>query len=192
MKKRIFILLFSSLSFVNYSQNLQVTETISIPTKISTQGDNIELNGFALRVVKSYNLYLASLYLAEKTTDPKVFLEQNKPIALRMHIISSLVQRSRWQNTIKQGFLNSTGGNITGLESRIERMLSIVKSEYKDDDIFLFVYSPVKKTTFIYLNDVQIEAIEGEDFKKGFYGIYFGEKPWSQVLKDGMLGIKKF
>jgi hypothetical protein len=192
MKKRIFLLLFSSLSFISYSQNVQVTETISIPTKISPLGDNLELNGFALREVKSYKLYLASLYLAEKSTDSKVFLEQNKPIALRMHIISSLVQKSRWENTITQGFLNSTGGNITGLESRIERMKILVKSEYKDDDTFMFAYSPLKKTTFIYLNDTQIEAIEGEDFKKAFFGIYLGEKPWSQSLKDGMLGIKKF
>ncbi|TRX38814.1 hypothetical protein FNW52_01860 [Flavobacterium sp. ZT3R18] len=192
MKKNLFLLLFSTLNFISYSQNVQVTETISIPTKISSQGDNLELNGFALREVKSYKLYLASLYLAEKSTDSKVFLEQNKPITLRIHIISSLVQRSRWENTIAQGFLNSTGGNITGLESRIERMKSIVKSEYKDDDTFMFTYSPQKKITFIYLNDVQIEAIEGEDFKKGFFGLYLGEKPWSQSLKEGMLGLKKF
>lgn len=192
MKKRIFLLLFSSLSFISYSQDVQVTETISIPTKISPLGDNLELNGFALREVKSYKLYLASLYLAEKSTDSKIFLEQNKSIALRMHIISSLVQKSRWENTITQGFLNSTGGNITGLESRIERMKTLVKSEYKDDDTFMFAYSPLKKITFIYLNDTQIEAIEGEDFKKAFFGIYLGEKPWSQSLKDGMLGIKKF
>lgn len=192
MKKKIFLLLLSSLSYFGYSQDVQVTETVSIPTKISPQGDNLVLNGYALREVKSYKLYIASLYLAEKTTDPKVFLEQNKPIALRMHMISSLVQKSRWQNTIRQGFLNSTGGNITGLETRIERMITIVKSEYKDDDNFTFAYSPQKKTTFIYLNDTQIEAIEGEDFKKGFFGIYFGEKPWSQKLKDGMLGIKNF
>jgi hypothetical protein len=192
MKKRIFILLFSSLSLMSYSQNVQVTETISIPTKISSQGDNLDLNGYALREVKTYKLYLCSLYLTEKTTDPKVFLEQNKPVAIRFHIISSLVQKSRWQNTITQGFLNSTGGNITGLESRIERIKNIVKSEYNDDDIFMFAYSPVKKTTFIYLNDKQVDAIEGEDFKKGLFGIYFGEKPWSQTIKDGMLGIKKF
>ena len=192
MKKRIFLLLFSTLSFVCYSQNVQVTETISIPTKISSQGDNLELNGYSLREAKSYKLYLASLYLTEKTTDSKVFLEQNKPIALRIHVISSLVQRSRWENTIKQGFINSTGGNITGLESRIERIKTVVKSEYKDDDTFMFAYSPQKKITFIYLNDIQIEAIEGEDFKKGFFGIYLGEKPWNQNLKDGMLGIKKF
>lgn len=192
MKKRIFLLLFSSLSFLSYSQNLQVTETISIPTKVSSQGDNLDLNGFALREAKSYKLYLCSLYLTQKTTDPKVFLDQNIPVALRFHVISSLVQRSRWQNTITQGFLNSTGGNITGLESRMERIKNIVKSEYNDDDIFMFSYSPVKKTTFIYINDKQVEAIEGEDFKKAFFGIYFGEKPWSQVIKDGMLGIKKF
>jgi hypothetical protein len=192
MKKKIFLLLFSSLSFISYSQNVQVTENISIATKISPLGDNLELNGFALREVKSYKLYLASLYLAEKSTDSKVFLEQNKPIALRIHIISSLVQKSRWENTIIQGFLNSTGGNITGLESRIERVKILVKSEYKDDDTFMFAYSPQKKTTFIYLNDTQIETIEGEDFKKAFFGIYLGEKPWSQNLKDGMLGVKKF
>ena len=192
MKKKYFFLLFSLWSFIAYSQNVQVTETISIPTKINPQGENLELNGFAIREVKSYRLYVASLYLAEKTTDPKVFLELSKPIALRMHMISSLVQRSRWQNTIRQGFLNSTGGNIVGLENRIERVITIVKSEYKDDDTFTFAYSPQKKITFIYLNDNQIEAIEGEDFKKGFFGIYFGEKPWSQKLKDGMLGIKKF
>lgn len=192
MKKRIFILLFSSLSLMSYSQNVQVTETISIPTKISSQGDHLDLNGYALREAKSYKLYLCSLYLMEKTTDPKVFLEQNKPVAIRFHIISSLVQKSRWQNTITQGFLNSTGGNITGLESRIERIKNIVKSEYNDDDIFMFAYSPVKKTTFIYLNDKQVDAIEGEDFKKGLFGIYFGEKPWNQTIKDGMLGIKKF
>jgi hypothetical protein len=192
MKKRIFILLFSSLCFISYSQNVQITETISIPSKINPQGDNLELNGHALRVVKSYKLYLTSLYLAEKSSDANTFLQQNKPIALRMNIISALVQRSRWEHTITQGTLNSTGGNITGLESRIERMKTVVKSEYKDDDIFLFVYSPAKKTTFIYLNDVQIEAIEGEDFKKAFFGIYFCENPWSQILKDGMLGIKKF
>lgn len=192
MKKRIFLLLFSSLSLMSYSQNMQVTETISIPTKISSQGENLDLNGFALREAKSYKLYLCSLYLMEKTSDSKVFLEQNKPAALRFHIISSLVQKSRWENTIAQGFLNSTGGNITGLESRIERIKNIVKSEYKDDDIFLFAYSATKKITYIYLNDTQIEAIEGEDFKKGFFGIYFGDKPWSQTIKDGMLGIKKF
>jgi hypothetical protein len=192
MKKRIYILLFSTLSFISYSQNTQVTETISIPNKISLQGDNLELNGYSLREVKSYKLYLASLYLTEKSTNSKLILEENKTIALKMHIISSLVQRSRWENTIIQGFINSTGGNITGLESRIERTKSIVKSEYKDDDTFTFAYSPTKKTTFIYLNDTQIEAIEGEDFKKAFFGIYLGEKPWNQNLKDGMLGIKKF
>ncbi|EKT3956484.1 chalcone isomerase family protein [Flavobacterium psychrophilum] len=192
MKKRIFLLLFSSLSLMSYSQNMQVAENISIPTKIVSQGDNLDLNGYALREAKFYKLYFCSLYLSEKSTDPKVFLDQNKPVALRFHIISSLVQRSRWENTITQGFQSSTGGNITGLESRIELIKNIVKSEYKDDDIFLFSYSPVKKTTIIYLNDIQVGSVEGEDFKKAFFGIYFGEKPWNQVIKDGMLGIKKF
>jgi hypothetical protein len=192
MKKRIFLLLFSSLSLMSYSQNVQVTETISIPTKISSEGNNLDLNGFALREAKSYKLYLCSLYLTQKTSDPKVFLDQNIPVSLRFHVISSLVQKSRWENTITQGSLNSTGGNIAGLESRIERLKNIVKSEYNDDDIFLFSYSPAKKTTFIYINDKQVEAIEGEDFKKAFFGIYFGENPWNQAIKDGMLGIKKF
>ena len=108
-------------------------------------------------------------------------------MAVRLHIISSMINSENMSEAINEGFVKSTGGNTAPIKDKIDAFIKVFAEPIKVDDIFKLVYVAGEGVK-IYKNDVYKSTVSGLDFKKALFGIWLGNDPVSGSLKKGMLG----
>ncbi len=148
------------------------------------------LNGAGIRSKFFFDLYVGGLYLKNKTSNALHVINSDEPMAIKLHITSSLITSKKMMDATMEGFENSTKGNIKPLKKQIDEFINVFKKEIKDGDIYDFVYTP-QIGVKIFKNSKLITTIKGLEFKKALFGIWFCEKPAQKSLKKEMLGVKQ-
>lgn len=160
----------------------------SFPDALEAGGTSLVLNGGGVREKMWIDVYVAGLYLPAKNKNGTEIINADHPMAVRLHIVSSMVNSDNMSEAVNEGFEKSTNGNTAPLRDRIDAFLDVFKREpVKVDDIYKIVYSPGEGVK-IYKNDSLKSTVSGLDFKKALFGIWLGDNPVSASLKKGMLG----
>ncbi len=168
--------------------------TFSSATKISgvnmpnTLQNGLILNGAGIRSKFFFDLYVGGLYLKNRSSNALHIINSNEPMAIKLHITSSLITSQKMMDATMEGFENSTKDNIKPLKKQIDKFIDVFKKEIKDGDIYDFVYIP-QVGVKIFKNSKLITTIKGLEFKKALFGIWFCDKPAQESLKKEMLGI---
>ena len=160
---------------------------INMPETLKAGETTLELNGAGVRSKYFIKLYVGGLYLQTKTKDAKKVLDSDEPMAIRLHIISSMITSEKMEESTREGFENSMDGNTDALKGEIEMFIEIFKKEIKDGDTFNMVYVPGKGLE-VYKNDKLETTIDNPAFKKALFGIWLGEDPAQSSLKEDMMG----
>lgn len=145
------------------------------------------LNGQGVRDKFFMDLYECGLYLTQKSQDAQQIIEEDQAMSLKLHIVSSLITSKKMEDGTLEGFEKSTNGNIEPLKSEIETFISIFKN-MKNNDTYDFFYLPTSGVK-IYKNGKLISTILGIDFKKALFGIWLGDEPAQESLKNDLLGL---
>jgi hypothetical protein len=148
---------------------------------------NLKLQGTGVREKFFFDLYVGALYLQTPKMDAKEILEADEQMGLKLHIISSMITSQKMEDATREGFENSLGKEIDSLKNEIEAFISVFKEEIKIGDVYDLVYTP-NVGVDIYKNTIFKKTIPSLAFKKALFGIWLGEKPAQQSLKDAMLG----
>jgi hypothetical protein len=158
---------------------------------IETFGEHkLVLNGAGVREKWWIDMFVGGLYLPQKSSNAKAILESGKPLAVKMHIVSGLINSERMIGAIDDGFRKSTQGNTEPLVHKINEFKGFFKEEINDDDVFDFVYDP-DLGVVVYKNDTKLGHVEGEDFRIAFFGIWLSDTPATPEMKEAMLGLAK-
>lgn len=186
MLKRISILL---LAIVLFSAQAYAKEIAGIimPETVTGDSTTLVLNGAGVRTKLFIKTYAAGLYLVQKNSDPRKILAAEETMAIRLHIISSLITAARMEEAVREGFDKSTGPNTGRIRPQIEKFISVFKEKIKENDVYDFVYSPGKGVE-IYKNNRLFEVISGPAFKQALFGIWLSDNPVQESLKEEMLG----
>jgi hypothetical protein len=160
---------------VNFSDEMQV------------DGTALVLNGLGLRQATSFkvNIYVAGLYLAEKSSDSNIILQSTTPKRLVLHFLRNLGSKDltkAWDD----GFANNVANQIPVLRERIEKIKSFTK-DMKTGQELIFTYKPGTGIE-VGIDSAVVGTVEGDDFAKAFLSIWLGPNPPNQNLKDGILG----
>ncbi len=161
---------------------------VNVADKATIGGEELILNGAGLREKLWIDLYVGSLYLQAKTTDAKAVMNNDKAMALRLNIVSKLITSDKMIKAVNEGFEQSTKGNTAPIQTKIETFKQIFSDEIKKGDQFDILYKP-DTGVVVYKNGKNSGTIEGLDFKKALFGIWFCSKPADKKLKKAMLGI---
>ncbi|MCF6173080.1 MAG: chalcone isomerase family protein [Campylobacteraceae bacterium] len=161
---------------------------ISGTTLPDTLSNGLLLNGAGVRSKFFFDLYVGGLYLKKKNSDALNIINANEPMAITLHITSSLISSKKMMNATMEGFENSTKGNIKPIKTQIDKFVSVFKEKIKDGDIYKIIYAP-NIGVQIYKNSKLSTTIKGLKFKKVLFGIWLCEKPAQESLKKEMLGI---
>ena len=178
------VLLFIIMSAVSHAREI---EGINMPESLEVSKSKLILNGAGVRSKFFIDLYVGGLYLQNKSNNPKEIIEGDEPMAIRLHIISSLITSKKMENATREGFENATKGNIEPIKSQIEKFISVFQEKIDEDDIFDLIYSPGKGVE-VYKNGESKSTIEGLAFKQALFGIWLCDKPAQKSLKEEMLG----
>ena len=156
----------------------QATEIagVDIPQSISVNQQELILNGAGVRSKLFVKLYVGGLYLRQEESDPQKIIQADEPMAIRLHIISSMITSEKMEDATREGFINSTKGHTGPIKERIDKFVSVFKEKINENDIFDLIYTPGRGTE-IHKNDETRTVIEGLDFKEALFGIWLCDKP---------------
>ena len=108
-------------------------------------------------------------------------------MAIRIVIASKLVSRDRFIEALEEGFKNTTVGKYTSLE--IERFKEYLSDPFEPGDEIILFYSSKEEKTIIYKNAEIRGKFLGLPFKQALFGIWLGDNPAQESLKNQMLGF---
>lgn len=185
MKKIFFIGFCSTLFSLTIAQT--VIEGKTFPNSLSTEKGDLVLNGGGVREKLWIDLYVAGLYLTAKSNNATEIVNADKEMAVRLHIVSSMINSENMSEAINEGFVKSTGKNTAPIKEKIDAFINVFAEPIQVDDIFKLIYVAGEGVK-IYKNDVYKSTVSGLDFKKALFGIWLGTDPVSGSLKKGMLG----
>lgn len=161
---------------------------VTLPATVKAGDASLSLNGGGIRKKLFFKLYVGGLYLSEKSSNAKAIVNADKPMAVKLQITSGMISSENMSEAITEGFEASTGGNTAPLKSKIDEFVNTFKkSEIVEGNVFDIVYVPGKGVES-YKNGKLEGTIDGMDFKKALFGIWLGEKPADDDLKEAMLG----
>lgn len=88
---------------------------VSLPDTLPAGKEKLILNGAGIRKkIFFLKLYVAGLYVKEKTSSADKILNSDVPVAMRLHIISRLISSKNMEKATREGFEKSTMGILQG------------------------------------------------------------------------------
>ena len=179
--------LIASWLFIGLVCNAKEVSGINVMESITHNTMPLSLQGAGMRDKFFMDLYLASLYTQKPYHDALTLVNADEPMAMTLHIVSSLITSEKMEEATKEGFINATGGNTAPLQAKIDAFIETFKEPIAINDRYEFFYQPTKGVS-ISKNGTLKTTIEGLEFKKALFGIWLGEKPAQESLKKALLG----
>lgn len=185
MKKIIFLLV------TVFSLSLGHAQTeiggATLPNNLEYGSEELVLNGAGVREKFWMDMYAGGLYLQSKSSNANEIMKADKPMAIRLHIVSKMITSKRMIDAVNEGFENATNGNTAPISSEIAKFKSFFDEQINKEDIFDIVYLPENGVT-VYKNGNESGNIKGMKFKTALFGIWLSDDPADEDLKKGMLG----
>ncbi len=159
---------------------------VTLPATQTFQNHSLQLNGAGVREKLWIDLYAAGLYLDQKNQNAQEILNADKPMAIKLHIVSKLITSDKMVEAVTEGFENSTNGNTAPIQDEINQLLGFFREDIQKNDVFDLVYLP-NKGVVAFKNGKERGVVTGKDFKKALFGIWLSNRPADDGLKDDLL-----
>lgn len=161
---------------------------ITLPATMSAGDQTLNLNGGGLREKWFLDVYVGGLYMTGTSSDAAAIVSNDEPMAMRIHMVSGLVTSEKMSKATMEGFEKAMNGNIDPLKTKINQFIdNFNKAAIEKGDIFDLIYIPGTGVKVI-KNGKDLDVVTGYEFKKALFGIWLGNDPVDDDLKDGMLG----
>lgn len=160
---------------------------VSMPEAILVDGEPLQLNGIGLReaTILNINVYVAGLYLAQRSSDPSAILASESVKQVRMVLLRD-IPRADMTEQLGSAFRRAAGADFARLARHFERMAQWIP-ELRKGDTFSVTYRP-RAGLEIAHGARSLGAIPEPDFARVIFAIWLGDKPPNPGLKSGMLG----
>lgn len=159
---------------------------VDVPETMTADESELVLNGAGTRSKFFIQLYVAALYLPEKSSDESDILSADAPQAISLHVTSGRINSDNMTEATLEGFEKSTGGNLGPIQQEVDELLSVFADEISEGDVFDLVYVPEEGVRVI-KNGEPGKTIGDRGFKEALFGIWLGDEPAQGSLKDDML-----
>ena len=181
--------LFSALTLTAaFSANALELKGVKVDETAQVGGNALVLNGAGVRTKAIFKVYVAGLYLAQKTSDATAALSDAGNKRVSMHFLREL-SAEKFLNAIDEGFkANSSAAEIATIEPQLkafQQMIMTIKA-VKEGDVILLDYASTNTT--VSLNGKALGTVEGAAFNQALLRVWLGTKPVDAALKKAMLG----
>ncbi len=190
MSKKLGFLLVVLLFVFSFSVDARTIGGVNMEETFKAGDETLILNGAGIREKFFADIYVAGLYLKEKSSDYKKIMSMDESMVIKIKIVSSLITAERFKEACEEGFERTTNGNTKPLRPKIDLAYTAFAQKFNVGDIFDLVYIKGVGTDF-YKNGKLITKVDGIDFKAALFGIWIIDKPShkNEKLRKGMLGL---
>ena len=157
---------------------------VTLPDRVDVGAQSLVLNGLGLREVIVVDVYVAGLYLPQKTRDAAQAINQDVPKRLHLHFVRDVGVQDLRDSTLEAIEKNpSVAGDVRPHIGALNGAMETVR----DGDDVVFEYVPGQGTTVSVKGKVKA-TIPGVAFMRGLWTLYLGQAPPTGALKKGLLG----
>src|ERR1700757_5115032 len=111
---------------------------VTLPETVQAGGTTFLLNGLGLRTKFAFKVYVAGLYLAQKSSDPATILKPELAKRIVMHFLRG-VSKTQLTDGFTESFENNTPEAAKTLKPDIDRLFSALDA-VKDGEEVTFTY----------------------------------------------------
>jgi hypothetical protein len=169
------------------SASLGFAEAAELPPRLKVGEQVLIQNGSGARSKNLLQLYVAGLYLPQKSSRADAIIAADSPMAIRIEITSIFVSQETFVAALNEGLSNSTGGNTAPIQKEIDAFRRCFAGGISKGDVFDIVYLPTTGV-FVAKNGANQGVVPGLEFKKAIFGVWLSNKPADESLKRALLG----
>jgi len=160
---------------------------VTLPDHVTVAGKSLVLNGMGVReaTIIKIDLYVAGLYLENKSQDGRSILASKGPKRLVLKFVRDVDQEDV-QKSLTEGFRRNSASALPALHERIDRFNAWIPSMAKGESL-AFSYLPTRGIE-VNVNGSIKGIIAGDDFATALFSIWLGPHPPNPSLKSGLLG----
>jgi hypothetical protein len=160
---------------------------VTLPDQASVAGKTLVLNGLGLREATAFmvDVYVAGLYLEEKSSDAAAILESGQTKQLVMKFVRS-VGKEKLAEAWTEGFQKNAGDKAATVADGLSK-LNGAMTDVKKGDVVALTYVPDAGTT-VTVKGKDAVTIPGADFERVLFSIWLGANPPNVGLREGLLG----
>ena len=160
---------------------------IGFPNHTQVQGTLLTLNGLGLSTVSTFKirLYVAALYVAEPSNDPRAILDSSTPNEIIIQFIRAVSAREL-RKSLEEELSKNSPDRSPALEEGLQQLRSWAV-DMRSGQRIIFIRRPGIGVE-VDINGTVKGSIAGDDFAKTFLSIWLGDNPQTPELKRGLLG----
>ncbi len=160
---------------------------VTLPDQISVEGKTLLLNGMGLREATwlKVDVYVAGLYLEEKSSDPDAIIASERSKRIVMRFVRD-VGRKDLVKAWDESFEENAGQGFAALKERVGTLDSWMPDVIHKGEAITFTYLPERGVS-VDVRDRSMGDLPGADFARALFRIWLGPKPPGAALKAGLL-----
>jgi Chalcone isomerase-like len=159
----------------------------TLPDTAVVAGKSLVLNGLGLRTEFMVKVYVAGLYLEQKSSDPEAIIKAEAPKRIVMQFLHD-ASKKQMTDAFSESFNDNSPAAATTMKADIDRFLDALE-QLKVGDQMVFTYVPATGTSVV-INGKEKVTIAGHAFSQVLFSVWLGPKPPTANLKKGILGQK--
>jgi hypothetical protein len=145
------------------------------------------LNGLGIRYKFFFKIYIAALYVQDKSTSAEQLVAADGAKRMTMHFLYDEVEREKLVAGWNEGFRNNlTDAQLAALQPRIEQFNALFET-MRAGEVINLDYIPEQGTRVI-IRGQHRGTVPGPDFNRALLNIWLGEYPVGEDLKLRLLG----
>ena len=166
-----------------------VVGDVEVPdeVRLGESQQRLILNGAGVRKKFFISVYVAALYLPQPKRDVQALLQSPPANRVLMHFVHSKVAKHKMDEAWREGFANNLEAPVlAAVTERLERFVALFGDMREGDQVWLD-YQPAAGTS-VTINGESKGTIEGADFNAALLGVWLGDEPVSDALKNALVG----
>ena len=158
---------------------------VTLPDTAQVGGKTLVLNGMGIRTKYMVKVYVAGLYLEQKSSDANAIIKSDAPKRIVMKFTHG-ASKSQMADAYLESFNDNTPDAEKTMKPEIDQLIAALQAVNVGDEM---VYTYVPGTGIIFsLNGSDKLTIANPAFAPVLFSVWLGPKPPNADLKKGMLG----
>jgi hypothetical protein len=162
-------------------------EGVSLPDAVQMESRSLELKGAGVRTKFFFDIYVAALYLEQRSSSADEIINSKTSKRLTMNFLYDEVSKEKLTDGWEEGFKkNQPKEKMLALRGRLDRFNTFFETVHKDGRVGFDFLS--NGNTNVRINGSKVGIISGADFQQALLAVWLGKKPADSGLKKSLLG----
>lgn len=167
-------------------------EGVKLDDKARAGAQELQLNGVALRTRFFFKVYVAGLYLPEKTQSAQGALAMRGAKRMTLVMLRD-VDADQFSSALLHGMRDANGeAELARLKPQMEELTATIHriGEAKKGMTIVLDFAPGAGTALLFNGAAEGKPIPGDDFFAALLKVWLGEGPVAEQMKKALLGAQ--